>query len=109
MQHHVGPADRTLGAGSAVEFDVVLDLALVAHAGGVDGDDGLAVALEADIDAVARRAGDLADDGALALGQALMKVLLPVLRRPTMASFMAALSRRRVAVVRRRQDVARSR
>ena len=31
----------------------------------------------------------LADDHALALGQALMNVLLPVLRRPTMASFIA--------------------
>src|SRR5207249_4174187 len=70
QQHHVGPADGALGPGHAVKLDVGADAALAADAGRVDGDKDLAVALEADVDAVAGGAGHLADDHALALGQA---------------------------------------
>src|SRR5439155_685324 len=52
------------------KIDVAFDTAFVAGAGRVDGDDLLAVFLKVDVDAVARRARHLADDGTLALGQA---------------------------------------
>ncbi len=70
QQHHVGPADRALGPRQAVELDVAGQAALAADPGRVDGDERLAVALEAHVDAVARRARHFADDHALALGQA---------------------------------------
>ena len=70
VQHDVGPANRALGPRQAVKLDVVLDFALVANPGGVDGDERFAVALEANVDAVARRAGHFADNGTGFLGQA---------------------------------------
>ena len=70
VQDHVGAADRAFGAVQAVELDVAGQRRLLADAGGVDGDERLAVALEAHVDAVAGRAGHFRDDDALGLGQA---------------------------------------
>src|ERR1043166_5371516 len=68
VQHHVGPPDRSLGPRQAVEVDVALDAPSISNAGSVDGEDCLAVALEVDIDAVARRTFHLADDRAFLFG-----------------------------------------
>lgn len=59
-----------LGPGHAVELDGVGHAALAANAGRVDGQERFAVALEADVHAVARRTRHLADDDALILGDA---------------------------------------
>src|SRR6202034_4454932 len=68
QQHHIGPADRTLGTVIAVELDVVGDhVPLFAHAGGVDHDECLAFFFDPHVDAVARGAGDFADNDAVAL------------------------------------------
>src|SRR5262249_11132278 len=69
-QHRVGPADGTLGAVHAVKLNVGAGALRAADAGRVDGDEDLAVSLEADIDAVARGPRHLANDDALGLGQA---------------------------------------
>ncbi len=63
---HIGAADGALGAVEAVELDVAGDdAAFFADAGGVDDDEGFAVLVEADVDAVAGGAGDFGDDDAL--------------------------------------------
>lgn len=62
-------ADALLGADHAVELDVVGEAFLFADTGRVDRQQPQAVDLEADVDAVAGRAGNLGNDAAFLLGQ----------------------------------------
>jgi hypothetical protein len=56
QHHHVGVLDRLQGLDDGELLHRLEHLALAAHAGGVDQDVGLAVALELDVDRVARGA-----------------------------------------------------
>ena len=68
QQHHVGPANAAFGPHQPVELDVAGHALVLAHAGRVDGDERFAVHLKADVDAVAGRARNFADDHPLRLG-----------------------------------------
>ena len=78
-------------------------LLLLAHAGRVDGDERLAVALEAHVHAVARRAGHLADDHPLALGQAVDERALAGVAPADDGQLQGRVLRRRLQRFRRRQ------
>ena len=89
QQHHVGPADRALGAGEAVELDVGLHAFLLAHAGRVDGEK-VRPSRSKRTSTLSRVVPGTSLTMMRSLSaRLLMKVLLPVLRRPTMASFTA--------------------
>ncbi len=62
----VGPLDGASDPDIAVEFDIIGHLALLADAGRVDDDEGLAVLLDAHVHRVPSRPRDLADDDTLA-------------------------------------------
>src|SRR5205807_8849781 len=101
----VGPANRALGTGHAVELDVRADAPLTANAGRVDGDKHLAVTLETDIDAVPRRAGNLADDHPLALGQAVDERALAGIAAADDGELQGRVFRRRLQRLRRGQPL----
>lgn len=65
----IGASDAAFGADESVVFDIVGEAFAFADAGGVDGEKGLAVEFETDVDAVAGGAGDFADDHAFGLGE----------------------------------------
>ena len=66
---HVGTVDGAHGAHEAVVLHVLVDLALLAQAGGVDDGVALTVVLDDGVDGVARGAGDVGHDGAVIRGQ----------------------------------------
>ena len=64
-QHDVGALDGALGAHVGVVLEVLRDRRALAHAGRVDEAVALAVVLDDGVHEVARRAGNVGDDGAL--------------------------------------------
>ena len=66
-------ADRALGAGQTVKLDISLDATAFADAGGINGQNGIAIFLEANIDTVARGTSHLADNDPFLACQAVDK------------------------------------
>ncbi len=79
-QRHVGAIDRTHGAHEPVILDILVDLGLAAQAGRVDDRVESAFMLDRRIDRVARRARDVAHDGAFFADQTIRKRALPRIR-----------------------------
>ncbi len=66
----IGAADGALGAVEGVELKIVArDLGFFADAGGVDDHEAVAVAVEEDVDGIARGAGDFGNDDARLSGE----------------------------------------
>ncbi len=86
---HVGAANAALCSMKSIPIDVGANRFVTTKARRVDGNEALPVQFEMDVDAVARCSRNFADDHSLGFGKRVDERTLAVLRRPTIATFIA--------------------